>query len=76
MPPELPSLGRTLLVFGAIIAGFGLVLLLSPKLPWLGRLPGDILIQRERFTFYLPLTTCLLISLVVTLVLRLIGRFR
>ena len=45
-------------------------------LRWLGHLPGDILIQRGRFTVYFPLTTCLLISLVVTLVVRLIGRFR
>ena len=45
-------------------------------LHWLGRLPGDILIQRERFTVYLPLTTCLLISLMVMLALWLIGRFR
>ena len=76
MPPELPSLGRILLVVGAIIAGFGLVLLLSPKLPWLGRLPGDILIRRERFSFYFPLTSCLLASLLISLVLWLVGRFR
>jgi hypothetical protein len=76
MPPELPSLGRTLLVLGAIIAGFGLVLLLGPTLPWLGRLPGDILIRRERFSFYFPLASCLLASLILSLVLWLIGRFR
>ena len=76
MPPELPSLGRILLVVGAIIAGFGLVLLLSPKLPWLGRLPGDILIRRERFSFYFPLASCLLASLILSLVLWLVGRFR
>ena len=76
MPPELPSLGRILLVVGAIIAGFGLVLLLSPKLPWLGRLPGDILIRRERFSFYFPLASCLLVSLVLSFVLWLVRRFR
>ena len=76
MPPELPSLGRTLLLFGAIVAGVGLVLLLSPKLPWLGRLPGDILIQRERYSFYFPLASCLLASLIVSLVLWLARHFR
>ena len=43
---------------------------------WLGRLPGDLLIQRDRFTFYFPLTTCLVISLMVTVVWWLVGRFR
>ena len=45
-------------------------------LHWLGRLPGDLLIQRDRFTFYFPLTTCLVISLMVTVVWWLVGRFR
>ncbi len=76
MPPELQSLGRTLLLFGAIVAGFGLVLLLSPKLPWLGRLPGDILIQRERCSFYFPLASCLVASLLLSLIFWLAGRFR
>ena len=76
MPPELPSLGRTLLLFGAIVAGVGLVLLLSPKLPWLGRLPGDILIQRERSSFYFPLASCLLASLILSLVFWLARYFR
>ena len=73
---DLQPLGRVLLLFGAIIAGFGLLLLLSPKLPWLGRLPGDILIQRDRFSFYFPLASCLLASLILSLVLWLAGRFR
>ena len=49
---------------------------MAEVLHWLGRLPGDILIQRERFTLYIPLTTCLVISLAVTLICWLIGRFR
>ena len=73
---DLQPLGRVLLLFGAIVAGFGLLLLLSPKLPWLGRLPGDIFIQRDRFSFYFPLASCLLASLIVSLVLWLAGRFR
>jgi len=76
MSTDLQPLGRTLLAFGVILAAFGLLLLAAPKLPWLGRLPGDILIQRERFAFYFPLASCLLASLILSLVLWLAGRFR
>ena len=76
MPPDFQPLGRALIFFGVILTGFGLVLLLVPKLPWLGRLPGDILVQRERFTFYFPLASCLLASVLLSLLLWLVGRFR
>ena len=59
-----------------ILTSFGLVLLTAPKVPWLGRLPGDILIQREQFSFYLPLTSCLLASLLLSVLLWLAGRFK
>ena len=74
--PELQPLGRGLVLFGLVLAGVGVVLLLAPRLPWLGRLPGDIVIQRERFSFYVPLTSCLLASVVLSLLLWLVGRFR
>ena len=73
---DVQSLGKALVVFGVILIGVGLVLTAGPKLPWLGRLPGDLLIQRDRFSFYLPLATSLLISLLLSLVLWLVGRFR
>ena len=76
MNPELQSLGRALIFFGAILIGFGLTLLAAPKIPWLGRLPGDILIQRERFSFYFPLASCLLASLLLSVLFWVIGRFR
>ncbi len=76
MTPELQPLGRALIFFGVILTAFGLVLLLAPKIPWIGRLPGDIFIQRERFTFYFPLVSCLLASLILSLLLWLAGRFR
>ena len=75
MGPELQSLARALIFFGVVLVGFGLVLLLAPKMPWVGRLPGDILIQRERFTFYFPLASSLLASVLLSLLLWLIGRF-
>ena len=66
--------GRLLIVFGLLMAGVGLVLVLGARLPWLGRLPGDIHIQRGNWTFYFPLATSLVLSVVLTLILYLIGR--
>jgi hypothetical protein len=65
------DLGKMLIVFGVIMAAAGVVLLLAPKLPWLGRLPGDITYRGERLTFYFPLATCILVSLVLSLILYL-----
>lgn len=76
MGPDLQGLGRTLLVFGVSLAAFGAVLVVAPKIPWVGRLPGDILIQRERFTFYFPLASCVLASVILSVALWLIGRWR
>ena len=76
MSPDLQPLGRALILIGVILTGFGLVLLLTPKVPWLGRLPGDILIQREHVSFYFPLTSCLIASLLLSLLLWLAGRFK
>lgn len=61
--------GKTLIVFGLILLIVGAVLSFAGKLPWLGNLPGDITIQRGRFSFYFPITTCILISAIVSLVL-------
>ena len=72
------DLGKLLLGFGALMVLLGLLLLvagnLSGKVPWLGRLPGDIHIQRGSWSFYFPLATCLLISIVLTLLFSLFGR--
>ncbi len=63
------GLGKTLIYIGILLVIIGVVFSLAGKLPWLGHLPGDITIQRERFTFYFPLTTCILISIIISLVL-------
>ena len=68
------DLGRLLIVLGAAATLIGLLLVLVPRLPWLGRLPGDILIRRGTFTFYFPLVTCLVASIVLTLILSLFWR--
>ena len=63
------GIGKTLIYLGLLLVIVGGVFSLAGKLPWLGHLPGDITIQRERFTFYFPLATCILISLIISLVL-------
>ncbi|TDA64461.1 MAG: DUF2905 domain-containing protein [Clostridia bacterium] len=74
----LSGIGKMLILIGAITVVFGLVLVLAGKLPqgfrFLGRLPGDIIYQRGNLTFYFPLVTSLLLSLVMTIVLSLLFR--
>ena len=63
------GLGRILIYLGFLLVAVGIVFLLAGKIPWLGHMPGDIAIQRDRFTFYFPITTCIVISVIVSLVL-------
>ena len=77
MPPGGPAaLGKLLLGLAAILAVLGVLLILSEKVPGLriGRLPGDIVVEREKFRFYFPLATSILLSIVLTLVFWLLGR--
>lgn len=71
-------LGKMLLLFGLGMVLLGSVLLVaghfSGKVPWLGRLPGDIHIERGGWTFYFPLATCLIVSVILTLLFSLFGR--
>ena len=68
------GVGRLLIIAGLVLLAAGLVVSLLPRFPWLGRLPGDILIRRENFSFFMPLTTSLLLSLVVSLLIWLLRR--
>ena len=68
------GLGKTLISFGIVLVIAGILVSLSDKLPWLGHLPGDIHIQRGRFSFYFPLTTCIVVSVVISLVAYLFRR--
>jgi hypothetical protein len=65
----MPTLGKSLIVFGLVIALIGVALTLAGRIPWLGRLPGDIYLKRENFTFYFPLATCIIISLIISFIL-------
>ncbi|MCR4438358.1 MAG: DUF2905 domain-containing protein [bacterium] len=71
---DLNPIARVLLLFGLFLAGVGVVLLLARQVPFLGRLPGDILVQRKNFTFYFPIATCVVLSLVLSLILYLFSR--
>ena len=65
------ALGKLLILLGVFIALMGLLLMVGDKIPWIGKLPGDILIKKEKFTFYFPLTTSILISIILTLLFTL-----
>jgi hypothetical protein len=73
MPPS-ESLGRLLLFAGGMIFLLGLVLILAGRIPWVGRLPGDIVLRGERLGCYVPLTTSILLSVLLTLLLNLVIR--
>ena len=67
-------LGKTLIIGGLLLVILGGLVLLSGHIPWLGRLPGDIRIKRDGFSFYFPLTTCIILSIILTLLFRILGR--
>ena len=68
------SLGVMLLIAGCVTAAVGLVLLLAPRIPWLGHLPGDIHYRGKTASFHFPVVTCIVVSIVLTLVLNLVLR--
>ncbi len=68
------GLAKLLLLVGGALVVLGLLLLLAGKVPFIGRLPGDFVIRRPGFTFYFPLGTSLLLSLLLSLILWLLNR--
>jgi hypothetical protein len=70
------ELAKGLMLLGAVLIAVGLILLFFQKVPFLGKLPGDILIKRDDFTFYFPLATSIVVSLLISLILYVIGKFR
>lgn len=68
------ELGRALVIFGAVIVLIGGLVMLAGKMPFVGRLPGDIVVKKGNFTLYAPLMTGLILSLLLTLVLNLWSR--
>ncbi len=70
----MPEIGKLLIIVGGFIVAVGLVLFLGLRIPFLGRLPGDFSVDRGNVHFYFPIVTCLLLSLVLTLLLNLFFR--
>lgn len=71
---DISGFGRILIFTGAIIITIGVLFIVASKVPWFGRLPGDIYIKKGNFTFYFPISTCILISIIISFILFLIGR--
>ncbi|MDA8106839.1 MAG: DUF2905 domain-containing protein [Nitrospiraceae bacterium] len=74
MDETMQHIGKLLVIVGIGTALFGVLLIFFAKLPWLGRLPGDIIIHKKNFTLYFPLATSILLSLLLTLLFWLFGR--
>jgi hypothetical protein len=68
-------MGKFLIITGAVIALLGVALYFSDRLPSIGKLPGDIVIKRENFTFYFPLATSIILSIVISVILYLVNKF-
>ncbi len=69
------GIGKLLVLLGGVLVFVGLALMFAPKIPFLGKLPGDIHIKKDNFEFYFPLATSILLSLVLSGILRLISYF-
>jgi len=69
------GLGKLLLILGVVVAVIGLLLIFGQHIPFFGKLPGDIVIKRDNFTFYFPIVTFLILSIILTVILNLIFRF-
>jgi hypothetical protein len=69
-----PDLGRVLILVGGLLLIFGLLLTMGARLPGVGRLPGDVVYRKGNFTFYFPIVTCILLSVALTLLVRIFKR--
>jgi hypothetical protein len=68
------DLGRMLMIAGGALLVLGLLFSLGGRLPWVGRLPGDIVVERENFRFYFPLATSIIVSIILSLLFALFRR--
>jgi len=63
------EMGKILIIFGGTLILLGVIFIFIPKVPYLGKLPGDIYIKKENFNFYFPLTSCLIISFIISFII-------
>ena len=66
--------GKIIIIFGIILVVVGIFLVFSPKIPFIGKLPGDILIKKDGITFYFPLATSIIISIILTIIINIFLR--
>jgi len=71
---NLTAAGKVLIVIGCLFILSGCILLFYDKIPFLGKLPGDISVKKENFSFYFPLTSCILLSLILSFIVWLIKK--
>lgn len=71
---DLSGIGKILLIIGLVIAGIGVLFLIGGKIPWIGRLPGDFYYKGKHFTFYFPLATSIVVSIILTIIVMFISR--
>lgn len=64
----MPGIGKAFIIFGVMLVIVGLVFMFGDKIPYVGKLPGDIYIKKERFSFYFPITTSIIISIILTII--------
>jgi hypothetical protein len=70
----MPTIGKFLIIAGLMLILFGVVFTLWDKIPFLGRLPGDLIFKRGNTILYIPIVTCIVLSILLTLILNMIGR--
>ena len=66
--------GKLFIFIGLLLVVIGIVFIVGNKIPFIGRLPGDIAIERQNFNFYFPITTCIIISIILSLIFWLLGK--
>jgi len=71
---DIGNFGKILIFFGIILVTIGILFIFAGKIPWFGKLPGDIYIKKENFVFYFPLATSILLSIVLSIIMLFIGR--
>ena len=69
------NMGKFIIIIGLVLVLMGIVIHFADKIPWIGRLPGDILIKKENFTFYFPLVTSIILSIIISFIIYLIRKF-
>ena len=69
-------MGKLLIIVGIVCIAVGVLITYGPKIPFLGKLPGDLFVEKGNFKFYFPITTCIIVSIILSLLLFLFNRFK